>query len=172
MVASPSPGMPIRRFEEGVDFFRSEELDHRFSGPLGRDREDLSDRGSVFGVIRKCATEDGTDRGQASVPGLGIVTANMYEVVEEPSDIRDGEGIEIDPFHGDTLHIGHIFEEHPPGVSVRSNRVTRQVTLGVSESGEVGLQARGQGIHDRSPSEGSSIPAASVISSLVAVRYQ
>ena len=116
------------------------------------------------------------DRGQSNVASLGIVTSFSFEMVEKPADVRRGDGIEFEGFNGDRECRGQILQQHSPRVAIGVNRVARQVTLVVSEDGEVGLQAGGQGGHDRPPSVfsgmGSSRPAARAMSSPVADRYQ
>src|SRR6201984_22250 len=121
-------------------------------------------------MIGQGPAEHGADRGESGVAGSGVVATSLFEVVEEPGDVRCGDDVEVGGGGGNPECGGQVLEKHPPGVAVGTDRVGRQVTLGMGEGREVGLQTNGQGVHSISLSEmGSSLPAARAMSSPVAV---
>src|SRR5204863_5878622 len=96
LVASAGPGGGVRCGEQCVDLVGGEELDDLPDGALGWDREDLGDRGSVLGMVGQGPGEHGTDRGQPGVAGPGAVATLVFGVVEEPGDVRRGDGVDFE----------------------------------------------------------------------------
>ena len=89
-------GPVVGRVDQRLGLFGGEEGDGAWLEAFGWDREHPPDRGGVLGMPEQRRTvEQGSDRGQAEVPGPGAVAALGLEVLEERGDQRRVEVVRV-----------------------------------------------------------------------------
>jgi hypothetical protein len=97
VVAASGAGGPVRDGEQGLGLRTGEERDDRLVSPLGRDRQDPGDVGSVLGMAQRREAEQGVDRGQPGVTAADGVAPIVFEVVQERADHRRVQVSDVEP---------------------------------------------------------------------------
>jgi hypothetical protein len=151
VIASPYPGRPVGRCEQGVDLGSDEERHDPAGGALLGDGKDLGDERGVARFPIGGEAVKGADSGQPGVAAAHAVVPLVFKVLQEGSDQL---GVQVDEVELTGLFasagVGEA-EQEPEGVAVRGDGVVAGPPLADEALGEERLQDRRQRAHDRAP---------------------
>ena len=123
VVATTDPAGAVRRGEQSVHLWWLEEGHVVALGAFGRDGEDPSEQLSVFGVLECRVAVHRVDRREAGVAGSGAVAPFDFEVVEERSDHRGVEVVEVEFARRLPAALRGEGEQQPEGVAIGGDGV-------------------------------------------------
>jgi hypothetical protein len=137
-----------------------------------RDREHALDRRDVLGMAERQVREQRVDCRQAVVAGADAVAASCLEMVQEGSDQRRVELVDVQFAGFRSGPLGGEGEQQPERLAVGGDRVWTRSALRLQPVREVGLHRGRERAHRTPPNRSAPGSAASVISSGEADKYQ